>query len=222
MEKTNMVATIEQVNSLVINEPAKAVQVIDESVKGLKTFDDKVAFIGQSAMFGRAQWVQTSIVVARAFEGLSKKEIGAKVDTLKAKLNYGRSHVYNLKKAGDKLLAESKAGTLKSVPFTLTEYIAPEKREPINKQAIKNCVKAGEYTTADNEKFLIYRGLLLTSDKKESVCYFTVPAGGLIKDGATIDIASEAKLTKDGKTTDKEKEVFSISGKFYDVKLINL
>lgn len=217
-----MVATIEKVNSLVVNEPAKAVQMIDESVKSLKTFDDKVAFIGQSALFGRAQWVQTSIVVARAFEGLSKKEIGAKVDSLKARLNYGRSHVYNLKKAGEKLLAESKAGTLKNVPFTLSEYIAPEKGEPINKQALNNCVRAGEYTTADGEKFLIYRGTLKTSDNKESVRYFTVPAGGLIKDGATIDIATEAKLTKDGKTTDKEKEVFSIGGKFYDVKLINL
>lgn len=222
MEKMNYVATVEKVNELVISEPIKAVQAIDESVKALKSFDDKVAFIGQSAMFGRAQWVQTSIVVARAFEGLSKKEIGAKVDTLKARLNYGRSHVYNLKKAGEKLLAESKAGTLKNVPFTLTEYIAPEKSEPINKQALKNCVKAGEYTTADGEKYFIFRGLLITSDKKENVRYFTVPAGGLIKDGVNLTIQSEGVTKKDGTPTDKEKEFYYNGKDRVDVKLINL
>lgn len=222
MEKMNYVESIEIVNDLVISEPIKAVQAIDESVKALKTFEAKVAFIGQSALFGRAQWVQTSIVVARAFEGLSKKEIGVKVDTLKAKLNYGRSHVYNLKKAGEKLLAESKAGTLKNVPFTLTEYIAPEKSEPINKQAIKNCVKAGEYTTADGEKFLIFRGLLVTSDKKENVRYFTVPAGGLIKDGANLTIQSEGITKADGTSTDKEKEFYYNGKDKVDVKLINL
>lgn len=222
MEKMNYVATVEKVNDLVISEPIKAVQAIDESVKALKSFDDKVAFIGQSALFGRAQWVQTSIVVARAFEGLSKKEIGVKVDTLKAKLNYGRSHVYNLKKAGEKLLAESKAGTLKNVPFTLTDYIASEKGEPINKQAIKNCVKAGEYTTADGEKFLIFRGLLVTSDKKENVRYFTVPAGGLIKDGANLTVQSEGITKVDGTPTDKEKEFYYNGKDKVDVKLINL
>lgn len=222
MEKMNYVATVEKVNDLVISEPIKAVQAIDESVKALKTFDDKVAFIGQSALFGRAQWVQTSIVVARAFEGLSKKEIGVKVDTLKAKLNYGRSHVYNLKKAGEKLLAESKAGTLKNVPFTLTEYIAPEKGEPINKQAIKNCVRAGEYTTADGEKYLIFRGLLVTSDKKENVRYFTVPAGGLIKDGTSLTVQSEGVTKADGSPTEREKEFYYNGKDKVDVKLINL
>lgn len=222
MEKMSYVATVEKVNNLVISEPIKAVQAIDESVKALKSFDDKVAFIGQSALFGRAQWVQTSIVVARAFEGLSKKEIGVKVDTLKAKLNYGRSHVYNLKKAGEKLLAESKAGTLKNVPFTLTEYIAPEKSEPINKQSLKNCVKAGEYTTADGEKYFIFRGLLVTSDKKENVRYFTVPAGGLIKDGVNLSIQSEGVTKKDGTPTDREKEYYYNGKDRVDVKLINL
>lgn len=222
MAEMNYIATVEKVNELVISEPIKAIQAIDESVKALKSFDDKVAFIGQSALFGRAQWVQTSIVVARAFEGLSKKEIGVKVDTLKAKLNYGRSHVYNLKKAGEKLLAESKAGTLKTVPFTLSEYIAPEKGEPINKQAIKNVVRAGEYTTADNEKYIIYRGLLVTSDKKENVRYFTVPAGGLIKDGAILNIQIEGINKLDGTPTGKEGEFYYNGKDRIDVKLINL
>lgn len=222
MEKVNYLESVELVNDLVISDPIKAIQAIDESAKALKTFDAKVAFIGQSALFGRAQWVQTSIIVARAFEGLSKKEIGAKVDTLKARLNYGRSHVYNLKKAGEKLLSESKAGTLKNVPFTLTEYIAPEKSEPINKQALKNCVKAGEYTTADGEKYLIFRGLLVTSDKKENVRYFTVPAGGLIKDGVNLSIQSEGVTKKDGTPTDKEKEYYYNGKDRVDVKFINL
>lgn len=218
----NTVATYEQVSAMVINDPCKAVFTIDESVKALKSFDDKVAFIGQSALFGRAQWVQTSIVVARAFEGLSRKEMNPKVEALKDKLNYSRAHIYNLRKAGEKLLAESKAGTLKNVPFTITEYITPEKGEPINKQALNDVIKAGEYVTADGDKMLIYRGKLKTSDGKENVRYFTVPAGGLIKDGDNIEIASESKLSKDGTSTGKEHDVYYIGKNRLDVQIVNL
>lgn len=218
----NMLTTYEKVNELVIADPCKAVNAIDESVKALKTFDEKVAFIGSSAIFGRAQWVQTSIVVARAFEGLSRKEMTPKVESLQSKMLYSRAHVYNLRKAGEKLLSEAKLGTLKNVPYTLTEYLQPEKSEPVNKQSLIDIVKAGEYKTADDEKMLIYRGKLKTSDGKDTVKYFTVPAGFTLKDGGKIEIAYEAKIGKDGVPTGKEHEVYTAGDKRIDVQIVNL
>ena len=222
MEKITALQTAEKVNELVIANPIQAVNAIDESVKALKTFDEKVAFIGQSAFLGRAQWVQTAIVTARAFEGLTSKEMRPKVEALQSKLNYGRSHVYNLRKAGEKLLAEAKAGTLKAVPFSLDEYIKPEKGEPINKQALNNVTRAGEYVTADNEKFLIYRGTLKTSDNKEVIKYFTVPAGGLLENGSNLSIQYEEIKKLDGTSTGKESECYYNGKTKVDVKIINL
>ena len=223
MASKNFLEVLSKASDMVVSDPISAVKAIDTAVKAMDSFDERVDFIGASAVQGRAQWVQTAIVVARAFDGLSRKEMAAKVEQFKTRLNYGRAHVYNYRKAGDKLLAMAEQGTLKDIPFSLVDFLASEKAEKVTKQSIKSCVKAGEYLTADKEKIIIYRGELTMSDGKKGFKYFTIPAGGAYKDGFTVTVQQEGKPRKDG-TIDKDKEidVCYIEGKPVDLTVVNL
>lgn len=156
-------------NLLATDEKA-AIKSLVSAVDEMKSTEEKYDFIGASALRGRASWVQTAIVVTSAFKGLSRKEIGAKVDELQERLHYKRAQVFNYRKAGEKLIT----GDYESIPFVMSDFIKSEKKD-IFTENITEIERRGQYMAGENG-FVIAFGKFKRSNGKDENKYFTLPA----------------------------------------------
>lgn len=199
-------------NLLATDEKAAIKSLID-AVDGMKSTEEKYDFIGASALRGRASWVQTAIVVTSAFKGLSRKEIGAKVDELQERLHYKRAQVFNYRKAGEKLIA----GDYENIPFVMNDFIKSEKKD-IFTENITEIEKRGVYYT--NEKFfVIVFGKFKRSNGKDENKYFTLPKQqyNQIAEAGVKDISIERMAKENGKL--KEHYFVVLNGETTEIDL---
>lgn len=155
--------------TLLATDEKAAIKSLVSAVDEMKSTEEKYDFIGASALRGRASWIQTAIVVTSAFKGLSRKEIGTKVDELQERLHYRRAQVFNYRKAGEKLIS----GDYDSIPFVMNDFIKSEKKD-IFTENITDFLRRGHYWTAEKE-FVIIIGKFKRSNGKEENKYFTLP-----------------------------------------------
>lgn len=218
-EKKALVAFDEKAfESLLTTDEKAAIKSLVSAVDEMKSAEEKYDFIGASALRGRASWVQTAIVVTSAFKGLSRKEIGAKVDELEERLHYKRAQVFNYRKAGEKLIA----GDYESIPFVMNDFIKAEKKD-IFTESITEVEKRGYYN-AGEKSFVICFGKFKRSNGKEENKYFTLPSAQWeemnIRALMDIDIERMAKengklkehyfVVLDGETTEIDLQVVAL------------
>lgn len=181
--------------TLLATDEKAAIKSLVSAVDEMKSAEEKYDFIGASALRGRASWVQTAIVVTSAFKGLSRKEIGAKVDELQERLHYKRAQVFNYRKAGEKLIA----GDYENIPFVMNDFLKAEKKD-IFTENISDIEKRGFYI-AGEKAFTIGFGKFKRSDGKNENKYFALPAvqWDEIVNGGVKEITIERMAKENGK-----------------------
>lgn len=199
-------------NLLATDEKA-AIKSLISAVDEMKSTEEKYDFIGASALRGRASWVQTAIVVTSAFKGLSRKEIGAKVDELQERLHYKRAQVFNYRKAGEKLIA----GDYKNIPFVMNDFIKSEKKD-IFTENITEIEKRGYYN-AGEKSFIIGFGKFKRSNGKDENRYFVLPTPqwDQIDYGDVTEITIERMAKENGKL--KEHYFIVVNGETTEIDL---
>lgn len=188
--------------TLLATDEKAAIKSLVSAVDEMKSTEEKYDFIGASALRGRASWVQTAIVVTSAFKGLSRKEIGAKVDELQERLHYKRAQVFNYRKAGEKLIA----GDYESIPFVMNDFIKSEKKD-IFTENITEIERRGQYM-AGEKGFVIAFGKFKRSNGKDENKYFTLPANQW--DDLRISAVTEISIERMAKENGRLKEHYFV------------
>lgn len=155
----------------------KALALVIENVNALSTVEQMYNAIGRSALIGRAQWVQTALICAKAFKDKTTKEMSALQKEFEKTLHYSRAQLYNYRKAGNELLKPEH----KAITLTLNEYLA---RPSASKAEYKRIVikkRAGSYIAGDGIEQVIALAFFddeIDDDEKSKSCamYITIPA----------------------------------------------
>lgn len=153
----------------------KALQLVIENVNELSTVEQMYSAIGRSALVGRAQWVQTALICAKAFKDKSAKEMSALQKEFEKTLRYSRAQLYNYRKAGNELLKPDH----KPITMTLNEYLARPSAAKVEYKEIQLLRLCGSYKDGSG----IEQNIILahfddgdeSDESKSAAIYITIP-----------------------------------------------
>ena len=132
-----------------------ALSLIVDNVNGITKAEDLFKMIGKSAMIGRAQWVQTAIVTAKAFENKSRAEVAETREKWAEVLRYSKQQIANFRQAGEKLIS----GDFEKIPNTMAEFLKRPSNQKAEFKSVSIVRRAGEYLDGDGKLHMEQCGL---------------------------------------------------------------
>lgn len=206
------------------NERA-ALQMIVDNVSGIAKAEDLFKLIGKSAMIGRAQWVQTAVITAKAFENKSRKEMSATREQWASTLRYSVQQISNFRQAGEKLIK----GDFESIPNTMSEFLARPSAKKPEYATVKIVRAAGAYIDGDGVERVIFFAVMSEDEDKKgddaklSHTYVTVSSeqAAKVKPNDCLTVQPMDRLLKSGKTV-KENHYFNGDVEITSFKVVAL
>ena len=199
-----------------------ALSLIKDNVNAIESTDELYTFIGRSALAGRAQWVQTALVCAKAFDGKTRKEVSALHKEFAEKLRYSEQSIHNYRQAGAKLLS----GEFDHITDTMREFLARPSTQKTEYYSIETRRKAGQYKDNNGKTWFIFLGYFDdgndSKSPKNQVKYFIVSEEqAIFGENDIINIVDMTKQLKNGKEV-KESHYFFDKKDLTSLKVVSL
>ena len=202
-----------------------ALKMIVDNVNGIARAEDMFRMIGKSAMMGRAQWVQTAVITAKASENKSRKEIATTREQWAKTLRYSVQQLANYRQAGEKLIK----GDFESIPNTMAEFLKRPSNQKAEFVTVKIVRVAGAYKDGDGVERVIYFAVMSEDESKKgdeaklSHTYVTVSReqAEKVKPEDVLTIQPIDRLLKSGKVV-KENHYFNGDAEITSFKVVSL
>lgn len=203
------------------SDPHGAVDKMTKALADVKDVDSAITALKSSEFIGRAAWIHTAIIVHNVFKDVKRSEAKELTAKMCKALGLAQAHVYNYRKAGEKLAS----GEWDEIPLSLMEFIHREKVKSMIDE-IQPIDKIGEYELND-VIYQIFTATRKVNDKSEK-CFIStngdIKCESVIESGTTGIVWSKIKvshLTK--KETGKPYDVYHLDdSKTFEVKFLNL
>lgn len=205
-------------NDILDKQPKEAVKLLSEQLKG-STVADTISAMQQQTATGRAAWVSTALMVARAYEGNEDGEKREKfLKQFEEKLGYKRSSIDGYIKIGRKLIE----GNFDKIPKTRDEFMKPAKKDKemrvFEQCEIINCIPVvvGEGENQEAYTRVIMCGNLTVKDNNvptetEQLILATV-ANDISFDYDGVYQLTESKIRTVNKGKETEHIAYTITG----------
>lgn len=168
-------------------------------VESIKTLDQAVDVLNDSALIGRELWIKTALVVNQVLTSIPKNKRAKAVDDLGGRLKYGKSQLNYFRQAGEKIKAGQKVAEAAQCN-SVNEYLKLFKTATgAVSIVVDKCV--GELSNTD---YACYTGIRkVDGDTKTKRVIFLAWRGitGAMTEDTTEDSAAAFFATVDGKKT---------------------